>query len=134
MKLIEEVRSTVMSLFKSLHTGAYPAMLVNYPNLLAVDIEHQTDPFISVEITAGETSDIDYLGSEGDVIIEGSILINYLIPLGKGTTGAASYSDLLKNNIANKRLSGITYGPLRVFSVSPYPGIVGQCNKISFRA
>lgn len=133
MKSIEEVRQAVMSLFKTVHTANHSALVVNYPNLVAVDLEHLTGPFISVEITAGETAELDSLG-EDDVLIEGTIFINYLLPSGKGTAGAAAYSDTLKNNMCNRKIAGVVYGPLRVFSVSPYPGIVGQSNKISFRA
>jgi len=133
MKAIEEVRQAVMTLFKTLHTTNYPTMLVNYPNRVSVDTENLTAPFISVEITAGGDVVLDDLGSR-DVRIEGLILINYLQAIGRGTTGSAAYSDMLNAGMCNQKIGGVTYGGLKIYNVSPAPGIVGQSNKITFQA
>jgi len=53
---LEEIRQVVTQEFKTAHDLAYPNILVNYPNFLVVDIEHQVQPFVNINIDFGETS------------------------------------------------------------------------------
>lgn len=130
MNSIEEIRATIATTLKTIHDASHAAIPVMWPNFTTIDLENLTGPFVSVEIVW------DYVALAGcgetDSLVKGRLLISFLRKSGDGLTGAASYADTLLQHICFKKLSGITYQELKVLSVSPYPGIVGQMNVIPF--
>ena len=131
MNSIEEVRSTIILTFKGFHDALFPNVPANYPNYITVDAEHLTAPFVSVQLTFRNGTTIYDVSGLAD-IIRGELLVSYLYPAGTGMNGSMVYSDMLRNSMTNKKLSGITYLGMTILEVSPAPGIVGQMNVIAF--
>ena len=128
---LEEIRQTVATTFKTLHDANYGAVPVNWPNFYVVDTEHMPETYVSVQLSLGRPVEMaDVRGTEA--IVKGELLISFLRREGAGLTGSSAYSDMLLQNICFKKLSGIYYQGLRILSVSPHPGVVGEMNVIAF--
>ena len=131
MNSIEEIRAAIATTLKSINDTYHAAVPVMWPNFTTVDLENLSGPFISIELSLAK--DIDLFGcGQTETLTRGEILISYLRKSGDGLTGAATYTDTLLQRLCYKKLSGVTYQGLKVLSVSPYPGIVGQMNVVSF--
>lgn len=131
MNSIAEVRQAIFTTFKALHDAAYPTMPVAWPNFTTIDSEALAGAFVSVQISFSRCG-IPYDITALDDIIRGELLISYLRPAGSGLTGSASYSDMLRAGMCNRKLSGVTFFGCQILEVSPAPGIVGQMNVIPF--
>ena len=132
MNSVEEIRQAVASTVQTAHNVLYSAVPVMWPNFMNVDLEHLTGSFVSVEITLVSNSQMFGLGSADDLIIRGELIVSYLRPTGSGLTGAAAYTDMLLQNICNRRVSGVTYFGLRQANHSPWPTLAGVLNRIPF--
>ena len=131
MNSIEEIRQVIFTSFKAFHDASFPTVPISWPNYLTVDTEALTGSFVSVQLTfrgGGSIYDITAIND----IVKGELLISYLRPANTGLTGSAAYSDALRSNLCNHRISGITFFGLSILEVSPAPGIVGQMNVIPF--
>lgn len=131
MNSIEEIRETIFSTFKAIHDAAFPTVPVNWPNFLLVDGEALNGSFVSVQLTFRNGSEIYDISADGDMV-KGELLVSYLRPVGKGFTGSAAYTDMLRTNFCNQNKAGLTFYGLSVLEVSPAPGIVGQMNVLPF--
>lgn len=133
MKSLEEIRRLTITAIKGLNDTHYSTLPVNYPNYSNVDFENLSGPFVAVELRMGETVEAEDI-SGAEVLIRGKILISYLYEIGVGSQGAAGYLDTIKDNLCFKKIEGINYQGMKIYNVSPYPGIVGQQAQVEFLA
>ena len=127
---LEEVRQTLVSTIQSVHAANYPTILVNYPNNLVVDIEHQELPFVSVELSFDDTPRAA-LG-EKEILVTGAARLIYYHREGKGFQGAFSYTDMLNEHLALQLTDSIQYDACQVITIKTFPGWVGEMNSIRF--
>lgn len=127
---LEEVRQTVIGSFKTVHEAHYPSMLVNYPNFVVVDIEHQKNPFISVEL---DLKDVEQSAiGERDLLVPGTLRVYFYYRVGQGMSGAYSYTDTLNNYIGMSQIGAIWYHAAKPMTVKTFPGWEGCMNTIKF--
>lgn len=131
MNSYSDIRFAVLSTFKGFHDSLFPSVPANYPNYALVDTEHLEGPFISVQLSFNTATEV-YDVVANDDIVRGEILISYLYPVGTGSNGSSNYSDMLRTNLSNKKIQGVTFFGLSILEVSPAPGIVGQMNILPF--
>ncbi len=129
---LEDVRSSAMVAFKSVHEPNYPTMLVNYPNFVVVDLERQKDPFVSVEIMFDRTPRAS-LGAR-DILVEGTLNVYYYFREGHGLSGAYSYTDILNEYLGMSLIDGLQYRAVQTLNVQTFPGWRGVMNSITFDA
>lgn len=131
---LEEVRSTIGSTFKTLHTASYPTIPVNYPNYFTVDIETFSGLFfVNFCINWGDNvvaSDIT--GSEATV--HGNVSISTVGKVKTGTAWASGYSTMLLSGMLFKTINGINYTNMKSVEISPFPGFYGVSNIVSWIA
>jgi len=132
MILFESVRQKVITMFKTAHDANYPDTLVNYPNFVVVDLEHQKDPFVSVHLTINEETKQLALG-EKELYIVGMLSISYYFLEGKGLSGSYSYVDMLNTAIGLENSDGITYNITKPTNIKTFKGWEGVLSNISFR-
>ena len=105
-------------------------MLVNYPNILVVDIEHQLDPFVSVDLEFRDTSRAAM--GEREIYGHGALIVYYYFQDNTGTAGATQYADFLNANIAMQEVGSIAYQAVKCVDIRTFPGWVGKMNTIVF--
>ncbi len=130
MVYLEDVRKSVMSTFHAAHIINYSATPVNYPNLLVVDIEHQLDPFVSVDLEFRNTSRAS-LG-EREIFVNGALIVYYYCQDNTGSTAAMQYSDFLNDSIAMRVIDSVAYQAVQVVDIVTFPGWVGKMNTLVF--
>jgi len=130
MKALNDVRKSLLSAFQSFHEANYPELKVNYPNLVVVDIEHQLDPFISLEI---HFDNLDQATLHDDELeITGRFVVYYYFRFGKGTQGALEYTDALNQQFCQRIVGELWLRPARPYNISTFPGWSGVLNSIPF--
>lgn len=130
MTALNDVRSAVISAFKTVHDAHAPTVKVNYPNLVVVDIEHQTDPFVTLSLdTQGITRAA--LG-ETELLVPGFLFVYYYFLENTGTASAYSYTDMLNTYLCMRQVGSIAYGPARPIMIETFPGWKGFMNSIKF--
>ena len=127
---LEEVRQVVTREFKLAHEAAYPTMLVNYPNFLVVDIEHQVDPFINISIDFGDTSRAAM--GEREIMGQGTLVVIFYYKEGGGTSGAYSYTDFLNTALSMQELNSLYYSAASTIPIQTFPGWKGIMNRLAF--
>ena len=127
---LNDVRKNLISEFKVVHEAHYPNLLVNYPNFVVVDIEVQTDPFVSVGIYF-DNVDQAVLG-EDELDVTGRLAVSYYFRQGVGTKSAYDYTDMLNNHLAMRKIGGLWVSPAKPFNISTYPGWNGILNSMRF--
>ena len=127
---LEEVRQVVVGAFQTFQNANYPSMLVNYPNFVVVDLEHQELPFISLDIEFNETAQAA-LG-EQEIFVRGRLNIYYYYRTGGGVSGSYSYTDALNSNLGMSMIDGVRYEATQVVNVVSFPGWKGCMNTIPF--
>jgi len=127
---LEEVRQSIISTFKGIHDAGYSSTLVNYPNYVVVDLEHQRDPFVSVEL---ETAKIDKGGvGEREIFVRGILRVYYYYRDGTGVANAYTYTDYLNNYLSMTLVGAIQYEAIDVLNVVSFPGWKGCMNSVPF--
>ena len=130
MNSLEEVRQVIVAEFKAVHDSSYPTVPVNYENFAVVDIEHQREPFVSIELSFDNT-ELSSLGSE-DIFVTGLLSVTYYYQEGRGGQGNLEYSDVLNANLCLRVLNGIYYSAVKPYKVVTFPGWIGRMNMIKF--
>ncbi len=130
MLSLEEVRQVVMTTFKSVHDVYYPTMLVNYPNFVVVDLEHQIDPFITVELDFDKTPQAA-LG-EKEINVHGTLIVYFYYRIGTGMSGAYDYTDTLNEYLGMSLIDSIKYQAVSVNNIVSFPGWEGVMNSVVF--
>lgn len=126
MILFDEVRREVFAAIKAAHEANYPAMKANYPNLTVVDIEHQEDPFISVELDLSGVRRTA-LG-EREMLVPGRVDVNYYYREGTGSSGAWAYADTLNDILGMVQIGSILFRNVQPIQIQTFPGWKGlQC-------
>jgi len=127
---LELVRQAVTQDFKAFHETYFPDLLVNYENYVVVDIEHQTEPFVSLELKFDPS--FSGLGMQ-DIDISGEMYAVYYYQQGKGGQGKLEYTDQL-NSILGMKVSanGIYYREVVPTPVTTFPGWQGWMNRMKF--
>ena len=131
MKALEEIRQLTITAIKQINDTSFPTLPVNYPNYSNVDFENLAGPFVAVEIRLGDKVDASDVGGD-EVLVSGKLVLSYLYEIGSGMQGAAEYLDVVKSTLCFTTIEGVNYGGMRIYNVSPYPGIVGQMAEIDF--
>ena len=127
---LEDIRQSVMGTFQTAQAGVYPSMLVNYPNIIVVDIEHQLDPFISVDL---EFRDISRAAmGEREIFGHGALIVYYYFQDNTGTSAALQYADFLNANIAMQEINSVAYQAVQSIDIRTFPGWAGKMNTIIF--
>lgn len=130
---LEALRTEVETNLKTLldtYCSVYPPM---WQNLVTIDLENLSTPFLAVEIDCPRTTRMTGLGT-GLSNVFGEIRVSFLCAVGKGLDGYTDVSGVLLEHLSNREINAVVYEELRVLNVSPYPGIVGKMNIIPFRA
>ncbi len=127
---VEEVRQEIISVFKTAHDIAYPSILVNYPNYLVVDLEHQEDPFVSVGLDLNETP-VAALG-EREILVNGTLILYYYYREGSGVAGAFSYTDFINSELGMRLENAIQYHAVKSLGIQSFPGWGGRMNSLPF--
>ena len=127
---LEEVRSTVVAAFKSAHEVSYSGVLVNYPNYVVVDLEHQRAPFVSIEMELTDTSQAAI--GEREITAQGVLRVYYYYRDGTGMSGAFSYIDAMNDNLGMMWLGGVYYQSAKVLDVVSFPGWKGKLLEFKF--
>jgi len=112
----EELRETIIDLFKTAHDAAYPTTLVDYPNKPKVDIETQVDPWVKVELAINNQRQL-CLGSNF-TRVSGWLYVVANVRTGDGTKWQTQYTDFLDTNFSLEVLDDITFREL-----VPLPGV-----------
>lgn len=127
---LEEVRQSVMTTFKTAHQANYPTTLVNYPNLVVVDLEHQKDPFVSLRLSLSDTSRTA-IGEE-EIYVNGTLEVYFYYREGTGTAHAANYTDMLNTTISMNIFDSLGYREVKPINIKSFPGWEGCLNSIEF--
>jgi len=127
---LEEVRQSVVAAFKDVHDTHYSSTLVNYPNFTVVDLEHQTDPFVNVELDFTNTEQAA-LG-EKEIYVHGILYVTFYFRDGSGMSGAYSYTDMLNQYLGMSVFNSIGYQAAKVINIQTFPGWQGSMNQIPF--
>ncbi len=130
MILVEEVRQEIISTFKAAQDTAYPSMLVNYPNYLVVDLEHQEEPFVTVGLDLVETP-VAALG-EREILVKGTLILYYYYREGTGVSSAFTYTDFINAELGMKLVNAIQYHAVKSNTFQAYPGWGGRMTVLSF--
>lgn len=120
----------MVSTFKAAHEVSFSGTLVNYPNYVVVDLEHQRVPFVSIEIELTDTS-MSALG-EREITAQGVLRVYYYYREGTGMSGAFSYTDVLNDQLGMTWLAGVYYQAANVLDVVSFPGWVGKLLEFKF--
>jgi len=126
---LEEVRQTVIGAFQTIHE-AHSSLLVNYPNFVVVDIEHQKDPFISVELDLKDISQAAI--GERELLIPGILRVYFYYRDGQGSSGSYSYTDMLNTYLGMTQIDAIWYHAAKPMTVKTFPGWLGTMNTLRF--
>lgn len=127
---LEEVRQTAIGHFNTAHNVSYAGTLVNYPNLVVVDLEHQVVPFVSVEINFRNTSQSE-LGQK-EILAQGELVAYFYVRDGEGSAAGLRYADEL-NELLGMELKGeIYYQAASVLDVVTFPGWKGKMIAFKF--
>lgn len=129
--MFDDFRTKLFKAYEDLHAASYPALLVNYPGIIVVDPEHQTDPFVVVGAVFSKTKQMD-LGSRS-VIIRGELLVHYYFRPGTGSKHAANFSDFLLDKISMRTISGIKFKELTPYPIKGEEGWEGTLNVVPFQ-
>ena len=130
LTLLEDVRASVLGAFQTAHAVGYAATKVNYPNLVVVDLEHQRDPFVSVELDLSKVEKAA-LG-DTELLVPGVLQVYFYYREGTGTSGAFSYTDSLNTNLCMQQHGAIYYHVVKPMPVTTFPAWVGLLNYIKF--
>ncbi len=128
----EYVRQKIIAMFKTAHDANYPSTLVNYPNFIVVDLDHQKDPFASVHLSIERQTKQLALGVK-ELHVIGMLSVSYYFLEGKGLSGAYSYVDMLNTAIGLKNVDGIVYSMADPVNIKTFPGWEGLLSNISFQ-
>lgn len=129
--LLNDVRQEVITAFTDAHQAHYPTTKVNYPNLMIVDIEHQVDPFVSVEL---DTSRLEQAAlGENELLVPGILYIYFYFQKGTGTAHAYDYTDMLNQYLGMQHIGAIYYEAVRPISIETFPGWIGFMNVVRFQ-
>lgn len=130
MTSIEEVRQEVISAFKTVHDAHYSATLVNYPNIVVVDIEHQTAPFVSVELDLTKITKAA-LG-EKELLVPGMLFVYFYYRIGTGMAGAYNYTDMLNTYLGQEQVGALYFHEAVPVEVQSFPGWKGLMHTMRF--
>lgn len=127
---IEEVRQESLIAFKAVHDANFPSTLVNYPNHVVVDIEKQSDPFVSVslDLTGMERAAI----GEREILVPGSLNVYFYYRTGTGTSDAYTYSDMLNQYLGMTQVGALQFRAVQLITVQTFPEWEGLLNTIRF--
>jgi hypothetical protein len=130
MTAYETTRQKLMTLVKSFHAASYPTMEVNYPKKLTTDVEHISDPFITVEVTLRKEN----VGLKAGhcVRVRGMLLLNHYARENCGDKIFTSYSDTLANYLELRTLDGISFSEVQWYNSSGIPGFEGITHAVNF--
>ena len=127
---LEDVRQEVIGAIQSFQETHYPTMKVNYPNFTVVDIEHQKDPFIKVEL---DFKDIEQAAiGERELLVPGILRVYFYYREGQGMSGAYSYTDALNTYLGMTQVGAIWYHVAKPMNIKTFPGWEGCLNTIKF--
>jgi hypothetical protein len=112
----EEFRETVVAKFQTVHTAAYPTTLVDYPNRIIVDVEHQKNPWVSLELVINSHKQLCF--GQSFTRISGWFYVATFVRSGEGTKWQTQYTDFLDQNFSLKVIDEITFK-----EIVPLPGV-----------
>ncbi len=127
---LETVRQTIASNFQTAHTVGYSTTLVNYPNLVVVDLERQEDPFVSVEIELERTPQAAI--GEREILVHGDLRAYFYYRIGTGTSDSLTYADALNEQLGMQLLGEIYFQAVQTMRVHTFPGWEGLMCMFSF--
>lgn len=127
---LEEVRQAVIGNFQTVHEAQYPTTLAEYPNFSVVDIEHQKEPFVKVEL---DLKDIEQAAiGERELLVPGVLRVYFYYREGQGMSGAYSYTDALNTYLGMTQIGAIWYHAAKPMNIKTFPGWEGCLNTIKF--
>jgi len=127
---VEEVRQEIITTFKAAQNSFYPSMLVNYPNYMVVDIEHQEEPFVTVGLDLTETP-VAALG-EREILVNGSLFLFYYYRTGTGVASSFTYTDFVNMQLGMKLEGAIQYQAVHSAIFQDIPGWDGRVTTLPF--
>lgn len=121
MTSLDEVRIAVIRAFRAVHQANYPTTKVNYPDHLVVDLEHQSEPFISVEIDLTGVTHASM--GEKDILVPGILHVIHYSREGTGTSQGLKYLDMLNGDdgLALKQVGEIFFNVAKPIPVKTFP-------------
>ena len=128
---INDIRDSVLGVFKVAHLAEYSTTLVNFPNKVVVDIEKQKDPFVSVDLDF-ERIEQSALG-EDDILAIGALQVYFYFREGTGVMEAFKYYDSISAAIANQVNDSLFFEPAQIITVQTFPGWVGKMCTFRFQ-
>jgi len=127
---LEEVRQAVIGNIQSVHETHYPTTKANYPNFSVVDLEHQKDPFIKVEL---DLKDVEQAAiGERELSVPGILRVYFYYREGQGMSGAYSYTDMLNTYLGMSQIDAVWYHAAKPMIIKTFPGWEGCMNTIKF--
>jgi hypothetical protein len=127
---LDEVRQEVVAAFKQVHDANYPTTLVNYPNLIVVDIENQVDPFVSVDLDLSET-ERSAVG-EKELLVPGNLNVIFYYRENTGTTSSWQYADMLNTNLGMSQVGALQFHPVKPMNIKTFDGWDGLMCTVRF--
>ncbi|MFA5436190.1 MAG: hypothetical protein WC372_09155 [Candidatus Neomarinimicrobiota bacterium] len=113
----EEFRQTIIGVFKTAHDTSYPATLVDYPNQQVVDVEHQKDPWVRLELVTNDNRQMCF--GQSFTRVSGWLYIAVNVLPNSGTKWQTQYTDFLDSQFSLQVIQGITFKEL-----VPLPGVL----------
>ena len=120
MTSLDEIRQAVVAAFKAVHEAYYPTTPVNYPGWAVVDVERQTEPFVSLEL---DLTGIDQAAlGETELRVPAAIMVYFHYREGKGMSGSLLYTDMLNAYLGQTQVGSIRYQVAKPIQVSLLKG------------
>ena len=129
MNAYESMRVDLMTLVKSFHTTYYSTTEVNEPKRLITDVEHATQPFVTVEIVM-KMHRISL--SNKCFSVGGRLILNFFARKNSGSKVFSDYTDKLSDYFGTQIINGITFREVVPISNKLIPGFDGEMNSIEF--
>lgn len=126
----ESTRVTLVTLVKSFHDSEYPSLEVNYPDDWITDVEHTSDPFVTVELTMRPQN--KGLPHGQCVEVSGQLILNHFSRINQGMKLHSDYTDKLITYLGYKTLSGVTFRDVIPYDNTGIPGFKGIMNAVNF--
>ncbi len=127
----EEVRQVGIAAYNDVHVVSFPTIPVNYPDRIVVDLEHQVDPFVSVELEFNPASQTA-LG-ERELFVSGFLRLYHYTKDGTGTSASLVYVDDVNEELALKNINNVWFGAPDILDVVSFPGWKGKLVGLEFK-
>ena len=112
----EDIRQDVLSALATAHASSYVTTPLELPNMLLVDLEIQTAPWVRAELAIDKNK--QFCMGATHTRVEGLLYIVTFMKAGSGTKWSTMYSDFLRTTFSLKTLNGVDFK-----EVIPLPGV-----------